>query len=68
MAMWKMPNETKKGFNELAERYNFGIEQFADVALAIVRRYLEQNPEIKITVLPGNGTPKIQISEDATNN
>lgn len=50
MAMWKMNDETKAGFDELAERYGIRKERFADIVLKIVKERLEENPKIEIDV------------------
>lgn len=63
MAMWKMDDETQKGFYDLARRFNFGKGDFAPISLAIVKRYIELNPEFKIIVTPQNGNTKIQVIE-----
>lgn len=64
MAMWKMKDETKDGFDDLARRYGFSKELFADIALEVLRQYLAKNPRIELSPAEnGNGSPKVVISE-----
>jgi hypothetical protein len=65
MAMWKMKDETKQGFDQLADQYGFSKQLFADIALEILRQTLAKNPKIELTPSENNGTPKVIISEPA---
>jgi hypothetical protein len=47
MAMWRMKDETKQEFNQLAKRYGgLNLELFADIVLSIVKERLKENPKI----------------------